>query len=141
VENPSGKATMYNKGGVFIGIIVLVAIVTSPLWYNAFTGRAAYVPELKLPDSEKRCVEEKLYMREHHADLLNAWKQRVVREGLRTYTSRTGKSYDMSLTGTCMKCHSVKTEFCDRCHAYVGVQSPSCWDCHNEPRKTGISKL
>jgi hypothetical protein len=130
---------MYSKRGVFIGIIVLLAAITSPLWYNALTGRAAYVPELKLPEDEKRCVEEKSYMREHHADLLNLWKKRVVREGQRIYTSQDGKTYEMSLSGTCMKCHAVKADFCDRCHAYAGVPSPPCWECHNEPQGKEIA--
>jgi hypothetical protein len=127
---------MLSKGGVATGIIIFLAVVTSPLWYNAFTGMAGYVPELKLPENEKRCVEERRYMRERHPDLLAAWKDRVVRDGQRTYLSKDGKAYEMSLTGTCMKCHSAKADFCDRCHAYAGVQSPVCWDCHNEPIKT-----
>jgi hypothetical protein len=35
----------------------------------------------------------------------------------------------MSLSNTCLDCHSNKAEFCDRCHNYASV-SPYCWDCH-----------
>ena len=42
--------------------------------------------------------------------------------------------YDISLAGTCMKCHSNKAEFCDRCHDYAGV-SPDCWSCHVAPQE------
>ncbi len=39
----------------------------------------------------------------------------------------------MSLTLTCLECHSNKDKFCDRCHDYLRV-SPGCWDCHNVPK-------
>jgi hypothetical protein len=40
----------------------------------------------------------------------------------------------MSLTRTCLDCHSNKAEFCDRCHTYMAVD-PYCWDCHVEPKE------
>ncbi len=121
--------------------LLFLAAVSSPLWYNTLTGRAGYAPDLKLPEKERQCVEERLYMRQHHADLLDLWKQRVVRDGERQYRSAEGKTYEMSLTGTCMKCHTVKADFCDRCHAYAGTSSPPCWDCHQDPgRMAGKSE-
>jgi hypothetical protein len=71
-------------------------------------------------------------MRTNHTDLLNTWKEQVVRDGKRTYVSSTGKAHQMSLTNTCMECHANKAKFCDRCHDYMNVK-PFCWDCHNIP--------
>jgi hypothetical protein len=40
----------------------------------------------------------------------------------------------MSLQNSCMKCHSNKKEFCDKCHNYVAVK-PYCWSCHIAPKE------
>ena len=45
-----------------------------------------------------------------------------------------GKQYTMSLINTCMKCHTSKAKFCDRCHNYMAV-TPDCWDCHIAPKE------
>ena len=64
----------------------------------------------------------------------NQWRDDVVRKGEREYVSSSnGKIFDMSLSRTCMDCHSNKAEFCDACHTYMAV-SPYCWDCHVEPK-------
>ena len=125
---------MYDKGKIVTGIIVFLIIILCPLWYNAVTGKAGYVPELKVPTDAKQCVEDKAYMRASHMGLLNRWREVAVREGIRTYEAHDGKTYTISLTGTCLGCHSDKAEFCDRCHEYAGVKSPNCWDCHNIPK-------
>jgi hypothetical protein len=121
---------MYDAPKVIAGIILFLALIFFPVWYNGVTGKAGYVPQLNTGTDEKKCIEETAFMKVNHMNLLNAWKDTAVRTGVRTYTARDGKSYTMSLTGTCMKCHSKKAEFCDRCHNYAGVK-PYCWDCHN----------
>ena len=126
---------MYNAGKVITGIIIFLIIVLSPFWYNGLTGKTAYVPLLKVPDTAKQCVESTQYMKENHMELLNSWKETAVRQGKKTYTAKDGKTYGINLTGTCIKCHANKEEFCDKCHNYAGVK-PYCWDCHNYP-KTG----
>jgi hypothetical protein len=75
-------------------------------------------------------------MKANHMDLLNEWRDLVVRDGKRIYDSFDGKEYIMSLSNTCMDCHSNKSEFCDSCHDYSGV-IPYCWDCHVEPEELG----
>jgi len=40
--------------------------------------------------------------------------------------------FDMSLSNTCLSCHTNKAEFCDKCHGYASVD-PYCWDCHVDP--------
>jgi hypothetical protein len=72
-------------------------------------------------------------MRATHMEMLDEWRDRVVREGERMYQASDGKSYEMSLTHTCLECHSNKAEFCDACHNYTAV-TPYCWDCHIDPK-------
>jgi hypothetical protein len=131
---------VHDSGKVIAGIAFFLIVVLSPVWYNALTGRAGYVPELKLPVNEKQCVESAAFMRENHIELLNSCKETVVRTGEREYRSGDGKIYPMSLVGTCMKCHANKAEFCDRCHTYADVQ-PKCWDCHIAPKEVKASAM
>ncbi len=126
---------MYDAGKISLLIIVFLAIFTFPLWYNIASGKASYVPEPVINTTEEECVESAEYMRTMHMDLLNEWRDEVVRNNNQVYISSNGKRYTMSLTNTCMKCHSSKTEFCDQCHDYIDV-NPYCWDCHIEPRES-----
>jgi len=73
-------------------------------------------------------------MKANHMDLLNQWRDDVVRKGVRIYKAGNGRKFEMSLSNTCMNCHSNKSEFCDECHGYGGVD-PYCWDCHIEPEE------
>ncbi len=125
---------MYDKGKIIAGLLIFVGLFTSPIWYDLLNGKAALKqPDLLFPSKEnqKLCVADSTYMRTNHMVLLNEWRSEVVREGKRTYISNDHKSFDMSLTKTCLNCHSNASEFCDQCHSYVGV-SPYCWDCHSE---------
>ena len=126
---------MYDAGKIIVGIVVFVILATSPLWFNALTSETSEAPEIKLPtNGSTECVEATEYMREEHIDLLNQWRDDVVRTGQRDYESGSnGKTFDMSLSRTCLDCHSNKAEFCDACHTYLAV-SPYCWDCHVEPK-------
>ncbi len=121
---------MYNRGLILTIIVVVLVLVTLPFWYGRVTGRAGQPPKLELPADRKQCVEATEYMRKSHVDLLEQWRDAVVREGQRIYTARDGTRYEMSLTGTCLRCHSNKANFCDRCHNYVKAE-PTCWECHN----------
>jgi hypothetical protein len=126
---------MYDAGKIIIGVIIFVALIAFPIWYNAAKGGP--VPKLQLPKEQKFCVETKDYMRAAHMDVLDAWRDSVVRDGNRIYVAFNDKKYNMSLQNTCMDCHKDKTQFCDKCHDYLGV-SPKCWECHiaPEPPKT-----
>lgn len=123
---------MYNANKIIPGLIIFLGLVTFPFWSNI--GRAAYErPELKLPPIEKECVEPKEWIRSEHMRLLNDWRV-AVRGNTRLYTNMAEKTFDMSLTKTCLssQCHANKAEFCDRCHNALAVV-PSCWDCHVVP--------
>ena len=123
---------MNNRGMIIAGIIIFLCLITFPIWYNVVGGKAAYAPELKIVSEEKQCIESTKYMRAKHMQLLNDWRNSVVRDGKRTYTALDGKKYDMSLSNTCLNCHSNKADFCDKCHNYVEV-TPTCWNCHVVP--------
>jgi hypothetical protein len=130
---------MFDKLKIIIGIVAFLVIILSPFWYNNLTGKADYVPNLKIITDAKQCVENTSYIKSNHTDLLNKWKESVVRNGVRVYKAGDGKTHLISLTGTCLNCHSNKTQFCDRCHDYAGVK-PQCWDCHVAPRDTVSSR-
>jgi hypothetical protein len=125
---------MYDTGKIVAGLAVFVVLATSPLWYNALSAAPPDSPEIQLPtNGSTECVEETEYMRANHMDLLDVWRDTVVREDVRTYTSElSGKSFNMSLSDTCLDCHSNKQQFCDSCHTYSAV-TPYCWDCHVIP--------
>jgi hypothetical protein len=125
---------MKDKGLIFVGLIVFLAAVTFPFWYAAAVGGTGAPPQPELPAEESDCVAEKAYMTPNHMTLLHEWRDAVVREGRKDYMSKAfGKEYEMSLTKTCMNCHSNKETFCDRCRGYADVQ-PDCWNCHIEPK-------
>jgi hypothetical protein len=126
---PKNK-TMYNKGIIIAGLAVFLVLVTFPFWYNL--GKAAPAPERILTTqakAAKECVLPVELIRTEHMQMLNDWRNTVVRDGMRLYVESNGKKYEMSLSNTCLDCHSNKPEFCDRCHNYAAV-TPYCWDCH-----------
>ena len=131
---PNNK-TMYDKGKVIAGLVIFAVLLTFPFWYNL--GKAAPAPEIKLSAKAKAagaCVESKEFMRTEHMQLLNVWRDEVVRSAKRVYTNSSGKQFEMSLSNTCLDCHSEKAEFCDKCHNYASV-TPYCWDCHIDPKE------
>ena len=97
---------MYDAGKIIAGLILFICVITFPLWYAAVSGKAAPAPELKLVTKEKQCIESTPYMRSKHMELLDLWRQSVVREGKRIYINTSGKNYSLSLQNTCMYCHS-----------------------------------
>jgi len=123
---------MYNGKYVIPGLIIFVALFTCPFWLNLLTPAYAK-PELAYPAGQKECVESVEFMRAEHMQVLNVWRDKVVREGKREYTAANGKKWNVSLQNTCMDCHSNKAEFCDKCHDSANV-TPYCWDCHLEPK-------
>jgi hypothetical protein len=125
---------MHDRGLIVAGLLVFLGLITFPVWYDLAAGKTPQEPGLKLPAHEKECVAPIPYMKTSHMKLLNEWRDQVVRNNVRTYTSYSGRTYTISLTGTCLQqCHTEKAGFCDRCHTFNGVRSPSCWDCHVDP--------
>ncbi len=127
---------MYDAWKIIGGIIIFLVLITGPTWYDMASGKADYKPNPKIVTTEKNCVMPTEYMKESHMKLLDEWRNSVVRDGKRIFTSFDGKQYNMSLVNTCMKCHPNKSEFCDECHNYSAVGQPDCWNCHIEPEET-----
>jgi len=126
---------MYDAGKIIGGLVIFLALVTSPMWYNMASGKADFKPDPKIITTAKECVMPTDYMEAKHMDLLFEWRDEVVRQGIRTHIAPDGKEYNMSLTKTCLDCHSNKSEFCDACHNYSAVGQPNCWDCHVVPEE------
>jgi hypothetical protein len=122
---------MRDRGIIIGGLALFLALVTFPVWYNLAAGTTSRAPKLTRPVGEKNCVAPPATMRTSHMDLLMSWRDQVVRQHVRSVTAFDGRTYTASLTHTCLKCHTNKAEFCDRCHTYAGV-APSCWTCHIE---------
>jgi hypothetical protein len=123
---------MRNRLLILGGLVCFLALVTWPAW-RALASAPPQAPSLERPQGATRCVAPTEFMRASHMKLLEQWRDRVVRDGVRTYTDDEGRVVKMSLSGTCVRaCHTDKTKFCDRCHDYAGVK-PTCWDCHVVP--------
>ncbi len=124
---------------ILVGLVLFLLFMTFPVWFGVMTSEsAAYKqPKLELPKDEKECIESKEFMRREHMQMLNDWRDWALRDGKRTYVNSKGKEFTISLQNTCMKCHTKKAEFCDKCHNDTAV-SPYCWDCHTPPE--GVEK-
>jgi hypothetical protein len=134
---------LYDGGKILLGLAVFLAFALFPFYNNLGKVNAKPEPKTDTPAiqewekqfGKKECVETKEYMRAEHMQLLNNWRDAVVRDMYRQYVSTTsGKKFNMSLQNGCMKCHSNKKKFCDECHNYMAVK-PYCWDCHIQPQE------
>lgn len=131
---------MYNGGKVMAGLIIFLLLITSPFLLHIGKADVAPQPSLNTPVinqmSDKQCVESADFMRTEHMQMLNDWRDQVVREEKTVYVSSSGREYEMSLENSCLNCHSNQQEFCDSCHTYADVD-PYCWDCHTNTKGAG----
>ena len=140
---------IYNGGKIFFGLIIFIGLVTSPFLFNI--GKSNIVRDPKAAEIMQlmglQCVEKKTFMRANHMQLLDEWRDSVVRKGNSLYKASDGKNYVMSLQNTCMNCHSDKNETCNACHNNIAIKhtcdgchnsiavKPYCWDCHIAPKE------
>jgi hypothetical protein len=124
---------MHDAGKIILGLVVFGGLVSAPAWYALGRG-PGQPPELSRPVDAKQCVEPVAFMRSSHMELLNSWRDAVVRDGVKVYVASDGRHHDMSLTGTCLGCHGDPAKFCNKCHEYSAVEV-FCWDCHHQKRK------
>ena len=125
---------MKDKKFIIAGVVIFLVIMLSPFLYNMLVNAGAEqpAPELVLTEKAKAaqtCVRSTEYMKAEHMKVLDLWRHSVVRNAERIYVNSKGQEFNMSLSNTCLDCHSNKAEFCDRCHDYASVR-PYCWDCH-----------
>ncbi len=123
---------MYDSGKIITGLVIFVLFITFPVWYNHLDAGEPPKPDIDVATAGKQCVRPAAEMRANHMKLLNQWRDEVLRTGDRQFFELDGKKYQKSLQNTCMKCHTSKKKFCDKCHEYASV-SPYCWDCHIAP--------
>lgn len=126
---------MSSRTRIGLGLLVFLLLGAYPVWNGLASDAQPERPALaKAVDSvgTTMCIEDTTWMKAHHQALLNDWRTLVVRDGQRTWTSSTGRTWDISLESTCLTCHSNSETFCTRCHDYANVQ-PTCWDCHVTP--------
>jgi len=127
---------MYDAGKIIVGLVIFVGFVTFPFWGSFGDTDVMPKPVIKTTGT---CVESAEYMRANHMQLLDTWRDDVVRNNDRIYTSKTyGTKFEKSMSSagktSCMSCHSNKAEFCDSCHNYAAV-NPYCWECHVAPKE------
>ena len=86
---------MYNGGKIITGLIIFVLLISAPFWLNV--SQANELPDISLDTpainqlSEKQCVESVEFMRSQHPQLLNDWRDQVVREGSPSMSAVPGK--------------------------------------------------
>jgi hypothetical protein len=125
---------MYDTGKILLGLGAFAVLVTAPVWYSAAHGKGG-PPELQKAVEGKDCVEPAAFMRAKHMELLDNWRDAAVRRAEHVYVATDGKHHDISLTGTCLRCHSEPAKFCNKCHEYAGVEA-YCWDCHQQKKRS-----
>jgi hypothetical protein len=123
---------MRDRAWIAWGLALFLAAALAPVWQRA-AGSAAR-PEPKIARPQTRCVAPREVMRASHMQLLDGWRQAVVRGAGRTEHAADGHEVARSLGGTCLECHADRKEFCDRCHADLAVK-PACWDCHGDAKE------
>ena len=130
---------MRDRWWIVAWLALFLATISAPFWYRpTAAGDLTKLPNLVLPANRRQCVAPASYMRAAHMELLTSWREQVVRDGDRKYVAFNGKTYQKSLTATCLGCHN-KEQFCDRCHAYAGVSGPYCWNCHNPSASRAVA--
>ncbi|MBP7736370.1 MAG: sulfate reduction electron transfer complex DsrMKJOP subunit DsrJ [Spirochaetes bacterium] len=117
-------------------LTLVAALVGAPFWWNVLRGAKKKSPAPEKPAVEKECVLPASEMRANHMTLLFQWRDDVVRKGVRSAVTIGGKQYEKSLSGSCLKCHAKKENFCDRCHTALG-SAPACFDCHIDTSERG----
>jgi hypothetical protein len=113
-----------------VAFVIFFVILTSPFLVGIAGGQVfspVAKPNLEKPKDASKCVEDIEFMRANHMHILKEERESAVRYGVRT------KKHSLK---NCFTCHTDKTKFCDRCHAYAGVK-PTCFSnsggCHFPP--------
>ena len=128
---------MRDIGKIGFVFVLVLGFVALPFLLNYGKSTPLPEPDLNTPVinqmEKKQCVLPAEKMKTGHMQLLDDWRDSVVRGGDR-YFEFNGELHEKSLQNTCMNCHSNKTQFCDRCHSYTNAK-PYCWDCHIAPKE------
>jgi hypothetical protein len=116
---------------VVFGLLILVALVALRVFWPTVKAEKIPSPTVKVTAIDSTaCIAPTEYMRSHHMQLLNEWRNTGARDN-RPYVNAAGKKFQKSLD-TCLGCHSNNTYFCISCHQYANAK-PNCWNCHLSP--------
>ena len=95
-----GNVIMYNGGKIIAGLDRLSSACYIPFPTEYWKGQCKAEAEDRHPgfrmgqrDGKKQCVESKEFMRTEHMQLLNNWRDSVVRNGDRIYVSTAGQKH------------------------------------------------
>lgn len=113
-------------------VVILLAIGFSAVWAFSSPDAEEAQPFLELPAGEEACVvEDTVYMRFQHMDLLLDLRDEVVRDGTLGEFDSDGTVRRITLDG-CWECHTSRETFCNQCHDAVNLNL-DCFRCHHDP--------
>jgi len=112
---------MFDAPKIISGLVIFLILITTPFWYRYLTCKDKSYPAPTEVAKGEQCVMSADYMRSHHMNLLEEWRDDVVRKGDRMFKSPDGRFFKKSLSNTCLDCHQKETNFCSKCHDYTGV--------------------
>ena len=85
---------MYKGGKIIASLVVFVALLSLPFFYNIGKSNKGPVINLNTPAIQqlavKQCVEPAKWMRANHMKLLNQWRDEAVRKGKTEYINSKG---------------------------------------------------
>ncbi len=116
---------------IFGGLAIFLLLVLFPFWPDS-ERHANQPPALAINTVKEQCVAPTEFMRANHMQLLDQWRDDVVRRGERVHITTDGRTFEKSLTHTCLNCHENREMFCEQCHGTLNVQT-YCWECHVTP--------
>jgi len=135
---------IYDGWKIILGLVIGVALFLSPILYNG-VGKAAKapVPELTAKaKAAKACVAPKPYMTAWHMQLLDNWRQEVVRDGDRYYNTNENLWWDYSLDSRILESWRRLVTASDQDEApgatgkiYYKSLQVTCMDCHSNKSK------
>ena len=121
---------------VALGLILFVLLFTFPVLMNLGKSLVQTQPPTLLQDdramqelADKLGVKNVDEFRAKHKQVLAEWKDSVVRDGKRVYVNKDGHEVPINLQSL-----ASQSQYCNTCHDYVGIEKPSCWTCHVEPK-------
>jgi hypothetical protein len=92
---------MYDSGKIITGLVIALAVLTFPVWWNladgAFTAPPRPEPELApAAKAAGKCVEPGAVMKTKHMQILDDWRNAVVRDGTRYYVEAPAVETELS---------------------------------------------
>lgn len=118
---------MYKGGRIIASLIIFVAVLSFPFFYNM--GKANAGPEVDPQQlAYLQSIEPALNMTASHPQLFNQWRDQLVRDGKTVYINSEGKKIDINIEK--LAASGPSGQFCVSCHEYTAVKI-TCTSCHS----------